>query len=364
MENIDFEDIASKYGMNSESAKSSYDDWVEYENDNGYGDSSTDAEDRFDSYLSTNFGSGPSSPRVNSSFAGSSFAPSSTVRTPVEFVPSDSIKTRDTPAFEPEEATFGLDDNVLYDTQPAESEFLPSHYAEDDEFETADSIFQASDSVYASGSSFEDALADPRTTVESSDPELLVNATFPSDSTEGFGSKKEDPLDSWDDMFEAIDSADVGSEAPDTSFDDVFEPDTSHVQSEADQHTLQRFLIHEANNISSNLTSAAFVFAVVPNTNMASSTLLRIRGSKKEKELFVLSHLLAQSGSQSAKQTFDRPYSSLDGTEYNLPSTGSKRFIRRGNTFRFGKVDDAVTNKFGKKIKAVYLTEDCDKVLG
>jgi len=363
MENIDFEDIASKYGMNSEAAKSSYDDWVEYENDNGYRDSSTDAEDRFDSYLSSNFGSGPSSPRVNSSFAGSSFAPS-TVRTPVEFVPSSSIKTRDTPAFEPEEATFGLDDNVLYDTQPAESEFLPSHFAEDDEFETADAIFQASDSVYGSGSAFEDALADPRTTVESSDPELLVNATFPSDSTEDFGSKKEDSLESWDDMFEAIDSADVGSVAPDTSFDDVFETDAGSVQSEKDQDTLKRFLVQEANNVSSNITPAAFVLAVIPNTNMASSTLHRIIKSKKEKELFVLSHLLAQSGSQPPKQVFDRPYSSIDGTEYNWPSTGATRLMRRGNTFHFGKVDNAVTSKFGKKIKAVYLTEDCDKVLG
>jgi hypothetical protein len=331
MEDVDYVDIASRYGIDDVRAQDLFEQWMA-EEDPDLGESEPNS--RFDRFISLQLNATDppkTSPLCENVFEITEAKETTETRTPVEFVPSPLVET----VSEPSEASFETVEDIILseEEEPHDSVYtLPPAINEPLEaaFDDAETYVETHENV---GSSFI-AEAVKTSSVEASD--------------------SSSPLESWDDLLAAVDEATTSVPTAATS-----KPFTGI----KDQARLKQLLLCESNHISDKFTTNALVFAVVPHESVSSKTLKRIRDSKDEKKMFVLSHLLVQAGVQPESQLLDRPYRSLDGTEYSIPSTGDRRLVRRGNIpFLFGKVDSAVTNKYDKKIKPIYLLSD--QVLG
>lgn len=371
MDLINYQDIASGFGLSDDAAKDLYDTWMANEDPN-LGDA--EPEERFKEFLDENVNgssskAGLESAQTMGAGAGGGggddkyaveafeqavdavgaepkcrmavFGQEPSKRTPVEFVRADSPEIRAAETPEIRTAEFG----------GAQDQ---DEYGFSEDFEDAGD--EVPDSVYGIGTSryegVEAAFGDPSAAVFDDDDDDDDDGADPWESGARFEpAGAQEALDSWDDLLEELEKVSTGPSEPS--------------KSKKDQTALKDLLMREGNHVSNDLTTKRVVLVIIPNENMASSTLSRIQGNASEKTKFVMAHLLLQSGSQPDSQLWDRPYRALDDTEYSWPSTGEYRIVRRGNNAIFlGQVENATRSKHGKQLKPIYIAPDCDKVLG
>lgn len=425
MDSIDYKDIASRYGVADDDATDMFNQWMTTEDPN-VGESNPDEsfdiyvkntlerEAPSASFSSETSNGGGGDKDCNMSFYG--YDPdtitdqqpslSSTQRTLVEFVPvlpdvEESVGSRQQQQRQ-QEADFGAPAAEDF-VDPLDDGFVESSLTSNDNegvdpklSEDYHSVYSVSSASFGReeeeeeeediGSSFrsplEDAFRDPSTT-------MVSQATFDGfyqRETDGgshydneygednlySGAKTTSALDSWDDLLDAVEDIDGGPSSatttPSSAYSSTSTMTTIMGRKElehaiSDQQQLRKLLVSEGKRINHAIAPGKIVLAIVPSKSMSTKTLNRIRGSKDEKTAFVLSHLLVQAGTQPQEQLTDRPYRSLDNTEYTWPSSGKRRLVRNGNIpFHFGDVDAAINTPHGKNLKPIYL--ECDKVLG
>lgn len=157
-------------------------------------------------------------------------------------------------------------------------------------------------------------------------------------------------LESWDDIVDAIE--DLSEEE-----DDDTPYASSGIGSEKAQEKLRDMLVGEAMRINDDITTSNLVLALIPDLSVSEKILDNVTKSRKEKTKFVTGNLITMTGSQPETQLFDRPYRAIDGSEYNWPSTGSRRLVGQRKTVYIGSTENKITNKHGKAIKPVYIAD-------
>lgn len=350
MEDVDYTEIAGRYGVTEDSAKDLFDRWLD-EEDATLGEASP--EERFERFVSNSLGESPK--EECAADAQPAESPSSCTmdmlqihpakeRTKVSFVPAP------TPAKDSPIQGF-VESERSDDEGEHEAVFAQSALPDDDDAAEADAVYALPTEAEEQHDAVLDAAFDNiAAPIQSTIVKPIVSDAIEAKSAGG---------ESWDALLAAANGT---SPAPAPAAAAASAPTGDEAQD-----ALRRLLICEAKRVSNELTPHDFVFVVIPNKTMAPKTFDRIKASKDEKHKFILSHILVQAGTQPGSQLLDRPYHSLEKipTEYSWPSTGQRRFVRRGNIpFYLSDSEDAILGKYGKKVKPVYLAPDCDQVLG